>query len=33
LENTSTIVAQKIETTNRLKIDSQTKKIRPIQMF
>ena len=29
-ENTSTIVAQKIDTTNRLKIDSQTKKTRPI---
>jgi hypothetical protein len=28
---TSTIVAQKIETTNRLKIESQTKKARPTQ--
>ncbi len=30
LENTSTMVAQKIETTNRLKIDSQMKNTRPI---
>ncbi len=30
VENTSTIVAQKIETTNRLNTDSQTKKARPI---
>ena len=31
VEKTSTIVAQNTETTNRLKIDSQTKKARPIQ--
>ena len=31
VENTSTTVAQKIETTNRLKIESQTKKARPTQ--
>ncbi len=31
LEKTSTMVAQKTETTNRLKIDNQMKKARPIQ--
>ena len=31
-ENTSTMVAQKIDTTNRLKIDSQTKNTRPIHI-
>ena len=29
---TSTIICQKIETTNRLKIDIQMKKMRPTQM-